>query len=128
MHRLAHLAMSRPGLLAEHAQGYAALLAVEAEAWAAHTRLRLLVTTALLMLLAASLTLACAGIMLWPLYGATLQAHALPLVGAPALPLGGALIAWAWLHSHPQGHAFPALREQLQLDLACLKDDPDGPR
>jgi hypothetical protein len=128
MHRLAHLALSRPGLLAQHAQGYAALLTVEAEAWAAAARLRLLVTTTLLILLVASFTLACMGIMLWPLYGTILQAQALPLFGAPALPLGGALIAWAWLHAHPAGHAFPALREQLQLDLACLKDDTDGQR
>ncbi len=126
MHTLIQIALSKPTLLAQHARGYAALVAVEAEAWALQARLRMMVASCMVLLLATSLTLAGVGAMLWPLYGPTLQTQALPLLCAPALPLTGAALAWLWLRTHPQADAFPALRQQVNLDLACLQEDAHG--
>jgi hypothetical protein len=122
MSTLLQLALSRPALLTQHARGYAALIAVEAEAWAVQARLRLLVAACMVLLLAASLTLAGVGTMLWPLYGQGMQAHALPLLLAPTLPLLGAVGSAVWLRTHPQADAFPALRQQIDLDIASLQE------
>ncbi len=126
MRTLAQLALSRPTLLAQHARGYAALIAVEAQAWATQARLHTMVACCMLLLFSASLTLAGVSVMLWPLYASGPHDQALPLLCAPALPMLGALMAWWWLHEHPQTNAFLALQQQFELDMACLAEVADG--
>ena len=124
MHTLFQLALSQPALLTQHARGYAALLAVEAEDWRNQARLRLVVASCMGLLLACALTLAGVGLMFWPWYQANMPARLDALMLAPGLPFLGALCCAWWLRTHPQAKAFPALRQQIELDLASLQEPP----
>jgi hypothetical protein len=119
MHPLLNLVATRPQLLAEHAQGYAELLADEwpraASSWKRQAWLN---TLALLSLFAATILTGLA-LMLWAaLPGATMTA-AWVLVLVPLLPLCAALACFIAARAGARGPN--ELQRQLRADMTLLR-------
>jgi hypothetical protein len=121
LHPVFRLAASQPQLLAEHAAGYAGLLAEEVASSGAHFKRRItLQIVGLLSLMVASI-LAGVAVLLWAsLPPASLQQPWLlwftPLVPAA---LGALVIVLARNHNAPP--AFATLREQFAQDASLLR-------
>jgi len=122
MHPLLKLIATRPQLLAEHAQAYAELAAIElpraASAW---KRQALLHALALLGLLA-SLLLAGVALMLW----ATLPSLSMPapwlLIAVPLMPGAGAMACLIALQARSERNGLAGLQHQVSADLGMLRD------
>jgi uncharacterized membrane protein YqjE len=122
MHPLLKLIATRPQLLAGHLQAYGELAVTElARAAPLWKRQALFSALALLGLLAA-LLLAGVALMLW----AALPAQPMPapwlLLAVPLLPLAGALGCLAALRRGRGRDSFQELRQQLNADLAMLRE------
>lgn len=118
-----HLLVTRPAWVAEHAEGYADLLAAELDDAAASVlRLALL---AVLALIALGLGLGLGGMALisWAALPAAAQPQAAWLLWAtPALPLVLGLGCLAALWRTGRLALFAVLRQQLQADLVLLRE------
>lgn len=122
MHPVIRLAISQPGLLAEHAAAYANLfseeLACGAEGFMRRLRCHLLAGACL----SAGATLAGVALMLWGTQADGRMPRGWLLWVVPAVPLlTGAVLAWvARARNDPQ--PFSVLREQLSADAELLRD------
>jgi uncharacterized membrane protein YqjE len=122
MHPLLKLLATRPQLLAEHARGYAELTAAElARAAPLWKRQALLSALALFGLLAA-LLLAGVALMLWAALPAQPMQAPWLLVAVPLLPLAAAIACLAALRARKKRDTFGNLRQQLNADLAMLRE------
>jgi hypothetical protein len=119
MHPLLNLLATRPQLLAEHAQGYAELLADEWPRAASSWKRQALLNTLALLGLFAALMLAGVALMLWAtLPGATMPA-AWVLVLVPLLPLCAAAACFIAARAGARGPS--ELQQQLRADMALLR-------
>ncbi len=122
MHPLLQLAMTQPGLLGEHAQGYAALLGSEIQTFQQRTQQRLLWAAATLACGTAALALAGVALMLW----AAVPGMAGSAVGVlwltPCLPLLAAAGCGLRACRNSETRAFAQLQAQLQADLQLLQE------
>ena len=121
LHPVFRLAASQPQLLAEHAAGYAGLLAEEVASSGAHIKRRITLQIVGLLSLMVSSILGGMSVLLWAaLPAASLQQPWLlwftPLV--PAV-LGATAILIAQNNTAPP--AFTTLREQFAQDAALLR-------
>lgn len=122
MHPLVHLITTRPQLLAEHAEAYAALASQEFPRIGAAWKRRALLDA--LALCGATLSAGLAGVamMLWASLPTIPQQASWALVGMPLLPLAAA----AWCAVAARGgngrEALASLREQVQADLRLLRE------
>jgi hypothetical protein len=121
LHPVFRLAASQPQLLAEHAAGYAGLLAEEVASSGAHIKRRLTLQIVGLLCLMVAIILCGVAVMLWAsLPPASLQQPWLlwftPLV--PAL-IGALALLVAQNHKAPP--AFANLREQFAQDASLLR-------
>jgi hypothetical protein len=116
------LMASRPELLAEHAQAYAELAAIEWQSVSgAALRRAVLGLVAVACLLTGTLLAGVSGLLcaVWPID----QMHQPVLLWAiPAVPLAAAALAGLALARAPRQPAFADMRRQLQADLAVLRE------
>lgn len=121
LHPVFRLAASQPQLLAEHAAGYAGLLAEEVSSSGAHIKRRIMLQIIGLLCLMVATILGGTALLLWAsLPPASLQLPWL-LWLTPLLP--ALLGAWALLmaQNHKSPPAFATLREQFAQDASLLR-------
>jgi hypothetical protein len=124
MHALLNLLTNRPQLLAEHAQGYVDLLAVELPRAASAYKRTLLLNVVALLGLQAALLLAGLGLMLWAALPALPMTAVWLLVAVPLLPLAASLVCVISARSGAARNALGIVQGQLSADLAMLRDAP----
>ncbi|MFN7121484.1 MAG: hypothetical protein ACK4NM_05560 [Hydrogenophaga sp.] len=121
LHPVFRLAASQPQLLAEHAAGYAGLLAEEVASSGAHIKRRItLQIVGLLSLMVASI-LGGVAVLLWAsLPPASLQQPWL-LWFTPLIPAALGIFAIVMAKNHEAPPAFATLREQFAQDASLLR-------
>lgn len=119
-HPLLRLIATRPQLLADHVEAYAALVGDEVGATAAVWKRRTLFGATALCLAGVAAVLGGVALMLWAVTPAGALRAPWALIAAPALP---ALIAlWCALEARRvQGAAFAELRRQVGIDFSMLR-------
>lgn len=122
MQPLLRMLAQRPELLLEHARAYAELLASQSgQAYAGWQR-RAVLGAAALALIVLALGLAGVALMLVAMLPAAAEASRWVLVAVPLLPLLAGLACLAAARARAQADSFAALRDQLQADLAMLRE------
>lgn len=125
LHPLIRLLASHPQRLAEHAEAYGELLAIEARSASALWSWRLAWYGGVVVGLTAAMVLAGVAVMLWALpASAPLQATGVPLafIVVPGVPALLALACLLALRRRSAGGGFEQLRRQLGADLALLRE------
>jgi len=117
-----HLLLKRPHGLVEHAEAYAELAAVEAGAVAAAARRWAVLAATALCAAGVAVVLGGVALMLWAALPALPPERAWVLWAVPGLPLLVALAALALQHRGGGGGSFVVLRQQLQIDLALVRE------
>ena len=122
MHPLFLLLATRPQLLADHAEAYAELVAVEVNRMSATwTRLALLNAMALCSL-SVALALAGVALMLWAVMPALPAQAPWVLIVVPLLPLASAVGCLLAMQRGGQREAFDNLRQQFKADVLMLRE------
>lgn len=122
MHPLLRLALSRPQLLADHAQAYADLASAELTVASLQWRRRALLNAAAACSLGIALVLAGVALMLWGvLPPAPLEARWV-LIAVPLVPMLLALGCMVAARVDSASDAFAGMRAQLLADLALLRE------
>ena len=122
MHPLLQLLAVQPHLLAEHAEAYAALVAVEVpRISAAWKRTALLAALAMCGLTVAMLLAGVAG-MLWAVLPWAPMRAPWALIAVPALPLVAALACGIAARARGGSEAFSQLQQQVRADVALLRE------
>ena len=123
VHPLLHLIATRPQLLAEHAEAYAELVAVEFDTARAGWKRRALLNAAALCGIGVAAVLGGVALMLWAVIPATQIQAPWALVLAPLLPLAAAACCgWAARRMDDDVPAFESVRRQLRADVAMLRE------
>lgn len=121
LHPVFRLAASQPQLLAEHAAGYAGLLAEELAISGAQLKRRIALQIVGLLGLMVAAILGGVAVLLWASLPAASMQQPWLLWFVPLVPaLLGALALWV-SNSNPVEPAFATLREQLAQDAAMLR-------
>jgi hypothetical protein len=121
MHPLLHLLVTQPGLLGEHVQGYAGLLASEVAEVQQSGQRRLLWSAATAACTCVGLVLAGVAVMLWATQPGLAAGALWVLVLTPCVPLVAALACLQVLQ-RPTPAAFARIKEQIQADLQLLSE------
>jgi hypothetical protein len=122
LHPVLHLLATRPQWLAEHAEAYAQLAAVELADAAAWGRRTLLLGAAALCAAGVAATLAGVALMLWATTPDLPPRTAWLLWATPSAPLGLAVLALLAQRRRRPAERFAELQRQLQADLALLRE------
>lgn len=122
LHALFRLVTSQPQLLAEHAEGYADLIAQEVQAASTRWKRSVMLgavggVSALAMLLLLGIAL-----MLWAVTPDAAMRAPWLLVVVPAVPAVVAIGCFSALSGQARGNGFATLREQLAADAAMLRE------
>ena len=122
LHPLLHLIATKPQLLADHAQAYAELAAVEVGEFSAAWRRRAVFFAVAAFFLGLALVLAGVAVLLWSVLPVAQMQAPWALVAVPlALAAIGAVCLLAG-RSNSQTSAFVTLREQMKADLLMLRE------
>jgi len=122
MHPLLHLIATRPQLLADHAEAYAELVAVEVDRVSAAWTRRALFNALALCGLSVAAALAGVALMLWAVMPA-LPVHApWVLIAVPLALLVAAVGCLVAAQRHGQLDAFDNLRQQVKADIVMLRE------
>jgi hypothetical protein len=121
MHPLVRLVANEPRLLAEHAQGYAELLAAEFGQVSAIWKRRALLNAIALCCLGVAAILAGVALMLWAVSPAAAIRAPWALLVAPLIPCAVALGCLALDRVAGGTAAFASVRQQVQADLVMLR-------
>ncbi len=120
MHPLLQLLLTRPQLLADHAQAYGALFTEEmGDARAALQRWALWRAVTLCSLFSAAI-LAGMALMLWAMLPASPQQATWLLVVTPMLPLLVTVVSWPLARKNGSPPLFAQMRAQIHCDQAML--------
>lgn len=122
IHPLFLLMATRPQLLADHAEAYAELVAAEVAHVSAAWKRRALLYAVALVCLAVAAVLAGVALMLWAVIPVASMQAPWALLVAPILPIASAV--WCLLAARSPGNAsaFDNIRQQIQADLAMLRE------
>jgi hypothetical protein len=121
MHPLFALLATRPQLLAEHVQAYAALFSEELSLARTQWRKAVVWQAAALSFFGATMVLAGGALMLWAVMpGAQIHSPWL-LVVTPLLSLGVAIACQLAAFQQTQPDAFANLGQQISADMAMLR-------
>lgn len=122
LHPLLHLIATKPQVLADHAQAYAELAAVEVGEFSAAWRRRAAFFAAAAFFIALAVVLAGVALMLWSVLPvAQMQAPwALAAVPGGLGAIGAACLVAG--RAQNQGSAFATLRQQFKTDLLMLRE------
>jgi hypothetical protein len=121
MHPLLHLLMTEPGLLGEHAQGYAGLLASEVSDIQETGQRRLVWSAATAAFTTIAVALAGVALMLWAALPDLANNALWVLLLTPCVPLAAALACLQVLR-HPTPAAFARIKQQIQADMQLLSE------
>jgi len=122
MHPLIDIALSRPGLLVEHAGAYAELATVELEEAIASHRRKMFVSAGMWFSLGLALTLLCVSFMFQVALGHLIPEDRSWLMWLPAaLPLLISLTCLTWLKTQRHDVPFESILQQLKQDAQWLK-------
>jgi MFS family permease len=121
MHPLLHLLMAQPGLLGEHAQGYAGLLASEVAELREVAQRRLLWGAATAACASIGVVLGGVALMLWAVMPVQTVGAQWVLLVTPGVPLIAALLCLQALRS-PAPAAFARTKQQIQADMNLLSE------
>ena len=121
MHPLFQLIATRPQLLADHAEAYAALVAVEVPRISAAWQRSAVFNALALCALIAGLVLAGVALMLWATLPDAPMRAAWVLLAVPLLALSAALACAMAARSGDAGVAMNNLRLQIAADIALLR-------
>jgi uncharacterized membrane protein YqjE len=122
MHPLLHLLMKQPGLLGEHAQGYAELLASELADFKQAGQRRLMWGAATVGLAWAGAVLGGVAVMLWAALPDMPADAAWVLLATPCVPLAAALGCLLRLRACSGAAAFANIKEQIKADMQLFKE------
>lgn len=122
MQPLLRMIAQRPELLVEHARAYAELLTAQSGQACAAWQRRAVLGAAALALIVLALAMAGVALMLVAMLPAAADQSRWVLVAVPLLPLLAGLACLAAARARAQPDSFAALREQLQADLAMLRE------
>jgi len=122
LHPILHLLATRPQWLAEHAEAYAELVAVEFGDAASAGRRSLVLGAAALCAAGVAATLAGVALMLWAALPELPPGTAWLLWATPAVPAGLSVLALLARRKATPAERFVELRRQLQTDLALLRE------
>lgn len=121
LHPLLHLIATKPQLLADHAQAYAELAAVEVGEFSAAWRRRAVFFAVAAFFMGLAVVLAGVAVMLWSVVPVAQMQAPWALVAVPlALGAIGAVCLMAGRSQTPAS-AFATLREQVKADLLMLR-------
>lgn len=122
LHPLLHLIATKPQLLAEHAEGYAEMLAAQMGSVAATWKRRAVLNAVALCCLGVAAVLAGVALMLWAVIPPS-DIHATwALLVGPLVPAAAAVACLAAARAGDEGSAFGALHEQLRADIVMLRE------
>lgn len=122
LHPVLGLIATQPQLLIEHAEAYADLVADDIGALTNGWRRRLALSAVALCCVGVAAVLAGVAVMLWALTPA-LQLHAAwVLIAVPLAPCVVALCCLIAMRARNHRGTFSNLREQVQADLAMLRE------
>jgi hypothetical protein len=122
MHPLLQLLMTQPGLLGEHAQGYAELLAGEATAFKQAGQRSLVWAAATACLGLTGAVLGGVAVMLWAALPTLPTSTAWVLLATPGVALASALACLLRLRALPPTAAFSNIQEQIKADMQLFKE------
>ena len=121
MHPLVGLIATRPQLLAEHAQAYAELVAVELPRAGAAWKRQALLNGLAGLGLAPGLLMAGVALMLWAALGLSSMAMPWLLIAVPLVPMAAGIACLVMAQATSGGLVLGELRQQLSADLALLR-------
>jgi hypothetical protein len=121
LHPVFRLAASQPQLLAEHAAGYAGLLAEEVTSSGAHIKRRIALQIVGLLSLMVAAILCGVAVLLWASLPATSLQQPWLLWFTPLVPASAGVLALLIAGSHSAPPAFATLRAQFAQDAALLR-------
>ncbi len=122
LHPLLHLIATKPQLLADHAQAYAELAAVEVGEFSAAWRRRAVFYAVAAFFLGFAVVLAGVAVMLWSVFPVAQMQAPWALVAVPLVLAGVGAVCLLAGRSHSQAGAFATLREQVKADLLMLRE------
>ncbi|MEP7056188.1 MAG: phage holin family protein [Caldimonas sp.] len=122
IHPLLHLVATKPHLLGDHVEAYAALVGAEVGKTSKAMVSRAVYYAVALFLLATGLTFVGVALMLWAVVPADNMNVPWLLVLVPLVPLAAGGFCLAKAKSHPAQNAFETVKEQLHADLAMLRE------
>ena len=122
MHPLLQLLMTQPGLLGEHAQAYAELLAGEVAAFKQSGQRHLIWGAAAVCLALVGAVLAGVALMLAAVLPAMPAAAVWVLWATPGVPLVAALVCLLRLRAFTATDAFANFRKQIKADMQLLQE------
>lgn len=122
LHPVLRLLATRPQLLVEHAEAYAALASAEAGAAALAARRTVVLGATVASGLIVATVLGGVALMLWAALPVVSATHVWVLWTVPAVPLLVALVALALQQSGRGAGSFVVLRQQLQTDMDLLRE------
>jgi hypothetical protein len=122
MHPLLQLLMTQPGLLGEHALGYAGLLGSEVAAFKQAGQRRLVWGLATVCLLLVGVLLGGVALMLWAALPGLPASTAWVLLATPCVPLSAALACLLRLRTLKPAAAFARVKEQIKADMQLFRE------
>ncbi len=122
IHPLLRLIATEPQLLGDHVEAYAELVGDEVRKTSSAWAIRLGLYAAALGLLAVGLVFVGVALMLWASLPASGFAMPWVLVAVPAVTLLAAIVCAVLAQRHPIENAFDKVRQQLNADMAMLRE------
>jgi uncharacterized membrane protein YqjE len=122
LHPLLHLIATQPHLLADHAQAYAELAAVEAGEFSAHWKRRAMLFTVAAFCMGLGVVLAGVAVMLWSVLPVSQMQAPLSLVAVPLVLMALSGVCVLLGRSQIKNAAFASLRQQVKADLLMLRE------
>jgi uncharacterized membrane protein YqjE len=122
LYTLARLLISKPQLLADHADAYAQLVGAEVSSVSAQWLRRCKFKAAALACLAVGVVLAGVALMLWAVVPPDSMRAPWALIGTPLVPLIAGLCCLLAAREGSQDKAFDKLRQQWHADIQMLRE------
>lgn len=122
LHPLLHLLATKPQLLADHAQAYAELAAVEVGEFSAAWKRRAMFLTVAAFCMGLAVVLAGVAVMLWSVLPVSQMQAPWALVAVPLVLVVIGVACFLAGRSQNQASTFATLREQVKADLLMLRE------
>jgi uncharacterized membrane protein YqjE len=122
LHPLLHLIATQPHLLADHAQAYAELAAIEVGEFSAAWKRRAVLLTVAAFCMGLAVVLAGVAVMLWSVLPVSQMQAPWALVAVPGVLVVVSVVCLLAGRSRSQTSAFANLRAQVKSDVLMLRE------